>query len=158
MVSAAAKALCLDDTTGAPVFPLTLILSSRNFSKELMSMILSSTGLVQSMTNVWLFFLPLPAVTAGFLVGATITAHRSAARPPAAPPQTVREHQVDAAHASLSCQLRLLHRAGHVPVQGPSCSVLSERTGGQAVYYSSSAMQTNKCDAKTPAGGAALSR
>ncbi len=40
-------------------------------------MILSSTGLVQSMTNVWLFFLPLPAGAAAFFVGATMTAQPS---------------------------------------------------------------------------------
>ena len=91
---------------GTPVFPLTLIFSSKNFSNEAMSMILSSTGFVQSMTNVWLFFLPLPAGAAGFFVGATITAHRSA-RWPACRDVTVQQQTTrDQSICCMSCQPR----------------------------------------------------
>ncbi len=42
-----------------PAFPATLIRSCKNFSKEVMSMILSSTGFPQSMVKVCAFFFPL---------------------------------------------------------------------------------------------------
>ena len=83
-------------------------------------MILSSTGLVQSMTNVWLFFLPLPAGAAGFFVGATITAHRSAAGPPAA------EYKPSVS----SCQQHPMLCSDHGLVQWP---FRPGRTGGEAM-------------------------
>src|SRR5574337_575646 len=43
----------------APALPPTLILSRRNFSKEAMSIILSSTGFEQSIVKVTPFFFPL---------------------------------------------------------------------------------------------------
>lgn len=49
----------MTDSPRAPALPPTLILSWRNFSSEAMSMILSSTGLAQSITNVAPFFFPL---------------------------------------------------------------------------------------------------
>ncbi len=42
-----------------PAFPATLMRSCKNFSKEVMSMILSSTGFPQSMVKVCAFFFPL---------------------------------------------------------------------------------------------------
>lgn len=49
-----------------PVLLSTLILSVRNFSNSPIFMILSSTGLEQSMTKVVDFFLPLRGAAAGF--------------------------------------------------------------------------------------------
>lgn len=60
--------------SAAPVLPSTLTLSSRNFSKEAMSMILSSTGLEQSRMKVCDFAFALGP--AGFRVTATILASR----------------------------------------------------------------------------------
>ena len=53
----------------APALPPTLMRSWRNFSSEAMSMILSSTGLAQSMVKVAPFFLPLgPPVALPLLI------------------------------------------------------------------------------------------
>ena len=56
----------------------TLILSVKNFSKEVISMILSSTGLAQSMVKVMAFFLAfwgaafLPTVSGAILLGLAV--------------------------------------------------------------------------------------
>ncbi len=60
-------------TQGAPGLLSTLILSTRNFSKAPISMILSSTGLEQSITNADVFFLlPLTGAPAAFFVTAIV--------------------------------------------------------------------------------------
>jgi len=61
----------------APAFPPTLILSWRNFSREAISMILSSTGLAQSMTKDAPFFFPLaPPAAAALLIFAILLSQR----------------------------------------------------------------------------------
>lgn len=65
------------DSPRAPALPPTLIRSWRNFSREAMSMILSSTGFAQSMTNVAPFFLPLgPAAAPRLIFPSFFCVHR----------------------------------------------------------------------------------
>jgi len=65
-----------------PVLPSTLMCSKRNFSKLAMSMILSLTGLLQSITKVLTFFFETPLATAGrFTDGILMAANLTILKP-----------------------------------------------------------------------------